>query len=396
MAEERKPARPWRSLLRFLWQQPLLAVPFAIFFGTLSGASRRAYVGAYILALYFSFGIALSLWTLRHFILPHIAWPTQARTGREIILRVGLYAATCMVGSFAAALAIRFTVMPTFLGSAQQVALIAMFTLLFTALFMGVGTATVYYRKSLERIKAEEELNLARRIQRSFLISQFPDMPRLEVHAVNVSSKQVSGDFYDVVPAGANALLLAIADVAGKAVPAALLSSMLQASLRTQARAIPSVASILDNINALVYRGTAVEQFATFFLARIDEQSLTLDYSNAGHNYPVVFRKGGGRQTLERGGTVVGILEDPRFEQGHLALAPGDRVLFYTDGINEAANARGELYGEERLYELVGSLPATLSAREVTDRIFEGVRAFLGGVEPGDDMTVMVLRVRES
>jgi sigma-B regulation protein RsbU (phosphoserine phosphatase) len=170
---------------------------------------------------------------------------------------------------------------------------------------------------------------------------------------------------------------------------------MLQASLRTQANTIPSVAAILGNINTLVYRGTAVEQFATFFLARVDETRLTLDYSNAGHNYPVVFRKRGGRETLERGGTVVGILESAEFEQGSLALEPGDRVLFYTDGINEAANARGELYGEERLCRLVDSLPADLPARETIERIFEGVRAFLDGTEPGDDMTVMVLRVLE-
>jgi len=252
-----------------------------------------------------------------------------------------------------------------------------------------------YYRRSLERVKAEEELHLARRIQRSFLLSQFPSMPRLEVHAVNVSSKQVSGDFYDVVPAGPNAILLAIADVAGKGVPAALRASMLQASLRTQANTIPSVAAILNNINSLVFRSTAVEQFATFFLARIDETTLTLDYSNAGHNYPVVFRKAGGRQTLIRGGTVVGILESADFQQGSFALSPGDRVLFYTDGINEAANARGELYGEDRLYRLMEALPADLSARETIERIFEGVRAFLDGTEPGDDMTVMVLRVLE-
>jgi serine phosphatase RsbU (regulator of sigma subunit) len=395
MAQETRFSRPWRYLLRLLWQQPLIAVPFALFFGTLNGSTPQAYVGAYILSLYFAFGIALALWALESLILPRLAGAAEARTGRGILQRIALYTVTSLAGSYLAALAIRLTVMPGFLGSVQTVVLVGMFTLLFTALFMGIATASVYYRKSLERIKAEEELHLARRIQRSFLLSQFPAMPRLEVHAVNVSSKQVSGDFYDVVPAGPNAILLAIADVAGKGVPAALLSSMLQASLRTQANTIPSVAAILNNINSLVYRSTAVEQFATFFLARIEESSLTLDYSNAGHNYPVVFRKGGGRQTLERGGTVVGILESADFEQGSLALAPGDRVLFYTDGINEAANARGELYGDERLCQLVDALPAELSARETIERIFAGVRGFLDGTEPGDDMTVMVLRVLE-
>jgi sigma-B regulation protein RsbU (phosphoserine phosphatase) len=220
-------------------------------------------------------------------------------------------------------------------------------------------------------------------------------MPRLEVHAVNVSSKEVSGDFYDVVPAGERAFLLAIADVAGKGVPAALLSSMLQASLRTQAHTHASVATILENINSLVYRSTAVNQFATFFLARIEEDAMRVTFSNAGHNFPILFRRDGSRVTLERGGTVVGILEAARFEEEAVELRPGDRVVLYTDGVNEAENEAGELYGDERLTALVAALPRELSAREVTERILEGVRDHLAGLEAGDDMTVLVLRVLE-
>jgi serine phosphatase RsbU (regulator of sigma subunit) len=390
----RRPSR-WRALLRLLWRQPLYAIPFALFFGTVNGARREIYAGAYVVSLYFAFGISLSMWVLESFILPRVANADDTMTGRQMLIRAGMYVVTCLVGAFAASLAVRFTLIPTFLGSVQNVVTIGMFTLLFTALFMGIATAMVYYRKSLERAKADQELHLARRIQRSFLLSQFPAMPRLEVHAINVSSREVSGDFYDVVPAGQDAFLLAIADVAGKGVPAALLSSMLQASLRTQASTIPSVATILSNINALVYRSTAVNQFATFFLARVEESKLELAYSNAGHNYPVVFRNGGARVTLERGGTVVGILESARFEEDRFALQPGDRVLFYTDGLNEAANERGELFGEERLYRLMEALPASLSARETAERVLDGVRAYLNGVEAGDDMTVMVLRVLE-
>jgi sigma-B regulation protein RsbU (phosphoserine phosphatase) len=170
---------------------------------------------------------------------------------------------------------------------------------------------------------------------------------------------------------------------------------MLQASLRTQANTQPSVASILENINTLVYRSTAVNQFATFFLARVEEDTLRLTFSNAGHNFPVVFGKDGTRRMLERGGTVVGILESITFEEEAVTLVPGDRVVLYTDGINEAANEDGELYGEERLYALIASLPPELSAREITERLLEGVREFLDGMDAGDDMTVMVLRVLE-
>src|SRR4029077_8641591 len=133
-----------------------------------------------------------------------------------------------------------------------------MYTLLFTVLFCGLAYSLAFYKGAIEKARAEQELTLARRIQRSFLLTQFPAMARLEVYAANVSSKQVSGDFYDVLPAGERAFLLAIADVAGKGVPAALLTSMLQASLRTQAMTRTSVADILTTINQLVYRSTSV------------------------------------------------------------------------------------------------------------------------------------------
>src|SRR5262245_46249864 len=194
-------------------------------------------------------------------------------------------------------------------------------------------------------------------------------MSRFEVHAMNIPSKEVGGDLYDLVPDGDGGLVLAVADVAGKGVPAALLSSMLQASLRTQAASIRSVSEILRNINALVYRGTAVHQFATFFLARVHPSGLEMSFSNAGHNYPVVLKPDGRHLTLERGGTVLGILEGVQYEEDRVVLSAGDRLVLYTDGLTEAEAPDGEMFGEERLYELLRSLPHDLSAREMADRI---------------------------
>ncbi len=242
----------------------------------------------------------------------------------------------------------------------------------------------------------EEELNLARQIQRNSLLSEFPPMPGAEVHAVYIPSRQVGGDFYDVVPTGDGSFLVAIADVSGKGVPAALLSSMLQASLRTQADGTRPLAEILRTINALMYRSTATQQFATFFLARIDTTARTLTFSNAGHNYPIVIRKGGTRRTLERGGTILGIIEHVEFEEDQVILAPGDLVVLYTDGVSEAMNDEGEQFGEERLHACLGGLPTGLPAREVTDRLLAEVRTFLDGAEPQDDVTLLVLRMTES
>lgn len=251
-------------------------------------------------------------------------------------------------------------------------------------------------RDRLQVARLEEELHLAQQIQRTFLRSEFPAMPRCEVHAINISSRQVGGDYYDVVPCEDGSFLVAIADVAGKGVPAALMSSMLQAALRTHSRSTEPVSTILRNINALVYRSTAVHQFATFFLARVDATGRHLTFSNAGHNWPALVRSDGTTLFLERGGLLLGVLEDIQLEHEQVELQPGDVLVLFTDGISEAANCEGELFGEQRVAEIVRALERPLDARAITARLLDEVEAHLGAEEAQDDRTLLVLRVHES
>jgi serine phosphatase RsbU (regulator of sigma subunit) len=391
----RPPGRrnPWRALVTLLWRQALFAVPMTIFFGTLYAGGVSGFVRALKMSLVFAYVIGLALWTLEHLILPRFPGrPGESHTAG--VLRVSfIYTATSILGAALAAWLIHVTIIPGFLGSGRAVAVIGMYTLLFAVLTTGIVLAVIFYRDALQRVRAEQELDLARRIQRAFLISRFPSMPRVEVHAVNVSSKQVSGDFYDVVPVG-DALLLAIADVSGKGVAAALMSSMLQASLRTQAGAVHSISDMLLNMNRLLCGGVPTGKFATFFLARVDEPSLRLDYANAGHNYPLLRRADGSVEELGEGGLLLGIQDEIRVRQCSVQLAAGDSLVLYTDGISEAANERNELYGEQRLAAFLAGLPPDLPAADVADRTLASVRAHLDGVEAGDDMTLVVLRVR--
>jgi hypothetical protein len=389
-----RPTTPLQGFLTMLWHQPLFALPMGLFFGTIYGTGLAGYFLAYRMALVFAYVIGLLLWALQHFIIERIrARADESHTAR--VLRVSLiYMVTSIIGAAIAAYLLHVTFMPGLLGGGQQVAVIGMYTLLFSVLTTGIVLAVIFYRDAIQRAKADQELDLARRIQRAFLISQFPAMPRLEVHAVNVSSRHVSGDFYDVVTVG-DSLLVAIADVSGKGVAAALMSSMLQASLRTQAALACSVAEMLGNMNRLLCGGTATGKFATFFLARVEEPTLRVSYSNAGHNYPLWRRRDGSIEELKQGGLLLGIMEDIRLEEASIQLAPGDCVVFYTDGISEAANADNELFGEQRLTALVAALTPGLPASEIAERILAGVRAHLDGVEPGDDMTLVVLRVRD-
>ena len=203
----------------------------------------------------------------------------------------------------------------------------------------------------------------------------------------------MSGDFYDVVTPNDSEILLAIADVSGKGVPAALLSSMLQASLRTQAGAVASPAAIMRTMNSLACQRTSTGQFATFFRAAIHEPTMMLRDTNGGHNFPLLRRADGSRRTLEVGGTVIGMLEEMPFEEEAIQLETGDLLLVYTDGVTEAAREDQEMFGEDRLIALLEGCPRDISAERLVKRVLDGVTEFLGEFEPGDDITVMALRV---
>lgn len=392
---------PVRELLGHLWRGPLLAIPFAFFFVALFGSQAGggfwpALWTSYRIALTFAFSVGLTMWAVFNFTplrrLREITSPSR----EELVRTVGAYLGASILGSIIGSAVVHLFVLPGFLGSGRQIGVVAAFTLLFAVLFLALAFAFQYHRATIGRARAEEELNLARRIQESFLVRDFPALERLDVHAVNVSSREVSGDFYDFVPAGDGQWLLAIADVTGKGVPAALLSSMLQASLRTQAGSEPSPARIVANMNRLAYRSTHTDQFATFFMGRLDERSLSLAYTNAGHNPPVVLRRDGRLEMLETGGVIVGILEEFSYAEDTVHLEGGDLLLAYTDGVTEAMGPDDEFYGEERLHALLAALPAGLSAKDTVDRILADLARFLSGRECGDDLTLVAVRLREA
>ncbi len=383
---------PLPDLLHILWRAPASALPFGVFFWFTNDGRRETLTGFLLVAGVFGFCIHGALWVAHHALRPMLAQRFRHEGPRTWWI-AGAHLVMSLLGTIAAMLVVNQWIVPGFLGNARGIVLSLTYSLLFGTGFMAIALAINFYRRAMEHAGSERELQLARRIQRSFLLSEFPRRSRVEVHAVNVSSKQVSGDVYDVIAPNDAEILLAIADVSGKGVPAAILSSMLQASLRTQAGAVASPAAMMSTINALACQRASTGQFATFFLAAIHEPSLTLRFTNAGHNLPVLQRASGERVLLERGGLVVGMIEHAPYEEESLALAEGDRIVFYTDGVTEAARADGDMYGEERLYALLDALPRDLSSQAVVDRVLEGVREFLAGAEPGDDITVMALRV---
>ena len=249
------------------------------------------------------------------------------------------------------------------------------------------------HKESVQKTRLEEELTFARNVQQSFLPAHFPPMQPLDIWAQNLPSKFVSGDYYDVVPLGEDEFLIAIGDVSGKGVPAALLMSMLRAALRTQARDRVSLAEMMGVLNRLIHESTSDREFVTLFLARVDRRQMRLQYSNGGHNPPLLRRADGSIEKLERGGLLLGAFEGVEFEDGTVDLRADDVLVLYTDGLTEAIRADGAMFGDERLEAFLSQILPGDSACELLGRLESTCRQWVEGAELEDDLTLMVLRV---
>ncbi len=386
----RRRRSPRRDLLLLLLQTPLAALGFGLFFWLVTGLRPGELPAFLLVAGVFAFSMNVVTWLGQQLLFRRVVRP-RPDGSQSVPLTIAFFGLMTAIGAGAGML-VSDRWLGLHLRSGATLASFLAYLALFFALFIGLAFARSYHRDAMQKARADQELDLARRIQRSFLPEVFPAGATFDLHAVNLPSRQVSGDFYDVVATPGGGLLLAIADVSGKGVAAALLGSMLQASLRTQAGDKTSTAAIVRTVNALALASGGTGKFVTLFLAHLDPAGLRLCYTNAGHNPPMLFRCEGARETLDAGGTVVGAFEGAEYEEAVVQLRPGDRLLLFTDGVTEATEARGGMFGEERLAALVGSLPP-LPARALVDRVLAAVDAFLAGTEPGDDITVMALTV---
>ena len=253
-------------------------------------------------------------------------------------------------------------------------------------------TTSFLYRDSLEKKILEEELAVARRIQQQFLPSSLPLASGFTLAGLNAPSKAVGGDYYDTVDLGRGDYLVAIADVAGKGVPAALLASMVQAAIRTSALDRKPVGELMGRLNRLVHEATPDDRFATCILAEVEADGLGISFSNAGHNYPILRSANGFCRSLDEGGIPLGVQAGVQYAQTRTNLLPGDALIMYTDGITDARNRLGEDFGEGRLLELVERLPERLTADEIIRAIADEVTRFSEGADQMDDITLVALK----
>jgi len=248
--------------------------------------------------------------------------------------------------------------------------------------------------ETAKREKARRELEIAREVQERLFPQEYPPVLGLDYAGACRPALGVGGDYYDFIWRSNTDLGVAIGDVSGKGIPAALLMATLRAYLRGQTMGgANDLAGMMTNLNELVYESSAANRYATFFYGRFNATTRRLHYVNAGHNPPLVFRPGARDVIrLEACGPVIGLIQGCEWTEACLSLQPGDLLVAFTDGISEAMNREDEEWGEARLIEAVGSL-GTLPATEMIGRISDSADRFVAGAPQHDDMTVVVLRV---
>ncbi len=238
----------------------------------------------------------------------------------------------------------------------------------------------------------KQDLLAAQRIQIGLLPKENPKIPGFDIFGLSFPAKEVGGDYFDFIKLSENSLGIAIADVSGKGLPAAILMSSMVATLRTQAKIQPDAAETVAQTNRLLCQLIEKGQFITMFYAILDTKNEVLTYTNAGHNPPILFRKDGTLHKLTEGGLVIGMMDNLDYPQTSLTLSEGDILVFYTDGITEASNIEEIQFDEERLKEVV-SANKEHPSDQISSKICETVKNFIQNQVQQDDCTLIVIKV---
>ena len=260
--------------------------------------------------------------------------------------------------------------------------------------------------EAVSRAKLEREFEIAREVQERLFPQTFPNVVGVDMAAHCRPAHAVGGDYYDLIDIhgpslpeaghGCDRLGVAIGDISGKGMSAALLMASLHASLRGQVLSgTGDLGAKMANVNRLLYAASGSNRYATFFYAELDCASRTLHYVNGGHNPPALLRKEDGAWRVFRladGGPVIGLLAGAVYKEQILHLLPGDVLLAFTDGISEAMNASEDEWGEDRMIA-EAQAHADLNAEELLQGLFREADAFAAGTPQHDDMTLVILRL---
>lgn len=269
--------------------------------------------------------------------------------------------------------------------------------------FVLLSTGALVFLLALEladRVTMKRDLEIAREIQHWLVPERPPEVPGAEVAFTSRPANTVGGDYYDAfllngdgAPGSSERLMMVVADVAGKSVPAALLMATFQASLRSLTTSSISLTDLVTGMNRYACaHSLGGRRFTTAIFAELDLASRTLRYISAGHNPPVILRASGQLDRLEVGNLPLGIVASREYASGAVVLLPGDRLVIFTDGLVESMNSAEEEYGEQRMLDTLKTMPAR-GAQKTLETLVASVDAFAGATRQHDDLTCLILRV---
>lgn len=251
------------------------------------------------------------------------------------------------------------------------------------------------YEQEQAKLVLERELTAAREIQKSLLPRDLPVMPGLDVAARSIPALEVGGDYYDFIPLGDGYVEMVLADVSGKGLGAALLAAMGKGVLYSEVTRTQFPKTVVAETNKIIRQYLQRKSFITLLLALIDTPRRTLSVSCAGHCPPIIYKESRhAAEWLRVRGAALNFMENLQCEEAQLTLETGDVYVFFSDGITEAANAKGELFGDERLKSVVEASHEQ-PASEILNSIITAVSLFSTGVKQSDDQTVVVLKAKE-
>jgi sigma-B regulation protein RsbU (phosphoserine phosphatase) len=247
------------------------------------------------------------------------------------------------------------------------------------------------FKETLEKQRIEQELQVATTIQKKLLPREIPNVNGFDVWGTNIPSKEVGGDYFDVIPINNNKFALAIGDVSGKSIPASLLMANLQAALRIIINEDTPLNNIVGKLNNLILNNTDLDKYITFFVGILDNQTNEFTYVNAGHNSPIFIKKNGEQNLLETGGIILGMLKDFPYQMGKILFSQNDLLVCYTDGVNEAINTLDEEFGEKRLEDYIIH-NKNKTCQQLVEGIVKEIYTFSQDSEQTDDITLLVTR----
>ena len=239
-------------------------------------------------------------------------------------------------------------------------------------------------------IQIKKEIQVASGIQKNLLPPEMPNIKGYDIYAINIPAQEVGGDYYDFIKISDSKTALALGDVSGKGLPAAMLMANLQATLRGQLLFCNSLKDCIKRANNLLFKSTDTSKFVTLFIGILDTESNTFTYNNAGHNVPL-FLKNDKLIKLDKGGLILGCLENVDYDEKEITFEKNSTLVIYSDGITEAMNESEEEFGDERLEKIFMEC-RNESSQNIIINILDELNRHVGNFPQSDDITIMVIK----